>query len=720
MYPGGICAVCSMSTEFECNARIVNGTDTAAGVCIVYGSTAARRAIANACLIVLPCYRACITKQVSEMHCREPVCALWCAYCFHSAKAMILEIIALPCVNENNGWRLMQFRPREAPTNRMDLMRILATSSLLACLSMPALAANEHYQDGDLLSVHWDSSYDYDDLQAMPATREIIDAYPDVDYLVVNGTKSYLNDGIVDGSSDVMRMVFPDGLDAFHNLGNSKHQVADRWQQVLDAGGTVHVAEGGPSDFTAMVIRELRSRNVGNLDHIRLVQHSQWNENKTDNDSLSFVQRFTTYVKIEDGNQSNATAWLRTSGNQVAAFQRLVEQSDHAHVWNTAFQFVTNPKRVVDFSDVVEVLEILDIPTRDVADAFEFGDRFFGKGTPGDPGPALPEEPEEQDPSEPSDPEQPYESNIAVYGENLQQARANYRRATSLTRVDCDPAGSGYICASFNNPTLADLNVGDVPVDEPDDVGDGPDEDTDTGTPKEDSDRFAIYGDSLSEARRAYARATDLPRVDCDPSGTGYICASFDNPVLADIGDTTDEAPEAAMPEQPSDDTDQDSGSGSGSGSDDSDSASSSLRFEPEYYQLGEGWVKDTARAGYSGAGYIRWTGGNQYNIRQAGKGIMKFALTPESSGTYTLQLRSRALNPAASDLNNDVWLRLDGSEWMKIFNTGKDEWRVGGKVDASDRRYVFKPDLVKGRSHTLEISGRSNGFAIDYIELVK
>ncbi len=98
----------------------------------------------------------------------------------------------------------------------------------------------------------------------------------------------------------------------------------------------------------------------------------------------------------------------------------------------------------------------------------------------------------------------------------------------------------------------------------------------------------------------------------------------------------------------------------------------------------------------------------------------MSFSLKPDSSGVYSLRLRSRAINPPASDLNNDVWVRLNGSAWTKIFNAGKDQWIVGGKADANHRRYVFQQNLTGGTTYNLEISGRSNGFAIDYIELVK
>ncbi|MGQ7845882.1 hypothetical protein ACUNV4_15465 [Granulosicoccus sp. 3-233] len=584
-------------------------------------------------------------------------------------------------------------------------MRLLSASFLFFALTTSALAANQHYKSGDLISVHWDSSYDYDDLQSMPATREVFDTYSGLNVLAINGTKSDRNSGILKGSSDIMRMVFPDGLDAFHDRSNTLHQAADRWQQTLRSGGTVHVAESGPSDFTADVIRELKARNVSALKNIRVVQHSEWNEEHTSSGNLALVKSATSYRKIDDGNRQNATAWLRTNRKNASDFQDLTSKSRYAHVWDTAFQAVTNSNRVVDFSDVVEILEILDVSTNRVADAFDFGQVYFGAASVEVPAPALPTEPEA--PSQPRPNDEQSTGRVAVYGSSLGNARALYRSATSLRRVDCDPAGGGYVCASFQNPTLADTqgNASTDPVtnDEPSQVVVPTQPDTTVVS----SGRVAVYGGSLSAARRAYAQITSLPRVDCDPSGSGYICASFRNPTLADIDGSVQDSAPSEPSTSPSDSAAE-------------TTTGNSLRIEVENHPLGSGWVKDTQRAGYSGNGYIRWSGANLYNVRQAGKGIMSFTVTPGSTGKYTLQLRSRALNPAASDLNNDVWLRMNGSSWMKIFNKGKDQWIVGGKVDAHGKRYVLKQNLTAGKTYQLEISGRSHGFAIDYIELVR
>ena len=87
------------------------------------------------------------------------------------------------------------------------------------------------------------------------------------------------------------------------------------------------------------------------------MQHSDWNENNTDNDNLNFVRDVTNYIRIDDGNQSNnGTADLETRGNPDdfidAAFSSL-----WAVQWQAAFDYL-DPDAKLDFSDTVEVLYI--------------------------------------------------------------------------------------------------------------------------------------------------------------------------------------------------------------------------------------------------------------------------------------------------------------------------------------------------------------------------
>ena len=127
----------------------------------------------------------------------------------------------------------------------------------------------------------------------------------------------------------------------------------------------------------------------------------------------------------------------------------------------------------------------------------------------------------------------PFEASArtAVIGDGLADARERFARATNEPLVDCDPFGGGtWVCASFDNPTLQDVGASEAPP-----VADAPEAEERPPLPPRvpapgGSGRVAVYGDTIAEAQRRYAAATTLPRVDCDPFESGWLCASFDNP----------------------------------------------------------------------------------------------------------------------------------------------------------------------------------------------
>ena len=233
---------------------------------------------------------------------------------------------------------------------------------------------------GDLLVLHFDSSYDPDDLQAMVASRVILDRHPERDVMVVNGTRSYRHDGVVPGSLELARSLFPATIDALGDR-QAENKVAAAWQLTLEAGHRVLVAEGGPSDFTARVLKILRSRDVRNLRDIRVVQHSHgWNEDNTHPDNVRLVESLTSYVRIDDGNRPNGTPDYHELPNEKGyAFRRRAEASRYGQHWHTAFEALKLGRhpRSVDFSDTVELLHLLGLPTSHAPDVTGFADRYF-------------------------------------------------------------------------------------------------------------------------------------------------------------------------------------------------------------------------------------------------------------------------------------------------------------------------------------------------------
>lgn len=256
---------------------------------------------------------------------------------------------------------------------------------------------SESYASGDLVSLHWDSSMDPDDMQAMILSREMLDSLPQVDYIAVNGTKRTANTQILPTATAHMKSMYPSSYEAFRNgldrtaqnnlYRNTVNIVATNWSLTLASGGRVHVAEGGPADFTADVIKELISRNVGvsSLKNIRVVQHSWgWNERNTSDAAMNTIRRYAQYIRIADGNLGNGEGaehnktpdyeFKNPDDPRCVNFRNRALASRYAQQWREAFRQIRNK---CDGSDAVEVAWILGIPTNSIPTLSRFADRYF-------------------------------------------------------------------------------------------------------------------------------------------------------------------------------------------------------------------------------------------------------------------------------------------------------------------------------------------------------
>jgi hypothetical protein len=132
--------------------------------------------------------------------------------------------------------------------------------------------------------------------------------------------------------------------------------------------------------------------------------------------------------------------------------------------------------------------------------------------------------------------------------------------------------------------------------------------------------------------------------------------------------------------------------------------------MEIESAPPGTGWLFENSSSGYTGTGYYRWDGGDQFN--NPGLGIMSYTFTVANPGTYNFRIRNKHTDPDAT-MENDCWTRLDGGGWDKSYSQVNNVWTwstrfdlPGSDVDAS---YV-----LSAGTHTFEISGRSQNFRID------
>ncbi len=225
----------------------------------------------------------------------------------------------------------------------------------------------------DLLMITLDFA-NRDDGHAAVASRELATSFG-LDPLVVAGTQDVSSSRYVQEYGTVMAAAWGSGwLDAATDRAGAVATAADRWLQTVDSGGVVRVAEGGVSDFTADVVREVRRRRpaLETAAVIQVVHHNQNNEDSTRPGDLELVRTSTAYVRIDDGNSANDTADLNAPSS---AFVSAALSGRHADAWSVAFEYLAPES--LDFSDTVTALHVLGVGVDEVAEPGDFATRFI-------------------------------------------------------------------------------------------------------------------------------------------------------------------------------------------------------------------------------------------------------------------------------------------------------------------------------------------------------
>lgn len=135
-----------------------------------------------------------------------------------------------------------------------------------------------------------------------------------------------------------------------------------------------------------------------------------------------------------------------------------------------------------------------------------------------------------------------------------------------------------------------------------------------------------------------------------------------------------------------------------------------------------DSWKLETEKPGYTGSGYYAWRGPNKFST--PGSGLLTYEFHADEGGIYQFDLRNRRDKDGrtvAGDQENDVFARMDGGPWLKVFSSAAfDSWNWATKFDLShDNKPDASYDLTQGL-HTLELSGRSSNFKLDRIHLHK
>lgn len=151
-------------------------------------------------------------------------------------------------------------------------------------------------------------------------------------------------------------------------------------------------------------------------------------------------------------------------------------------------------------------------------------------------------------------------------------------------------------------------------------------------------------------------------------------------------------------------------------------------------------WTKSTTLEGFSGDGYIVWTGNDYFG--SPGTGIIKYNIRITTPGTYRFIWKSRITKGTSGTEHNDSWLRFTDADdfygkkgthyvypggtgktptpngaskngWFKIFMNTKNTWIWSSNTSDNDGHAIYV-QFNKTGDYTMEISARSSYHALD------
>ena len=129
----------------------------------------------------------------------------------------------------------------------------------------------------------------------------------------------------------------------------------------------------------------------------------------------------------------------------------------------------------------------------------------------------------------------------------------------------------------------------------------------------------------------------------------------------------------------------------------------------------GGGWTEETALAGFTGTSYLRWTGANLFGT--PGTDPFGFDIWIEDPGRYNFRIHNRHDDPD-STMANDLWVRMDGGEWVKAFSWQRGQWTWATQHEFSATNKPQAEYTLDRGNHRIEFSGRSFDFMVDRFHL--
>lgn len=242
----------------------------------------------------------------------------------------------------------------------------------------------------DLLLVNFDCKTDVDDLHTMAGLATLLESpqFSKLNLHAVTGTYG-IQKGLYVPPNPLMKLAFRNNwTDAHEKMELAIEKVKKIVLKTLKNNGVIWIAEAGQSDFSAKLIQKIQAEmpKIELTKRFHIIQHSEWNENKTTPEYLEFVKKNTDYQKIPDGNEvGNGTPGFKSL--EYDQWEDKIKNPKLVSVWKLATELANkfnakdgryNNKSVaagsLDFSDLVEVCWILGL--NDIKDIEDFFNQF--------------------------------------------------------------------------------------------------------------------------------------------------------------------------------------------------------------------------------------------------------------------------------------------------------------------------------------------------------
>ncbi|WP_339723784.1 hypothetical protein [uncultured Paraglaciecola sp.] len=238
----------------------------------------------------------------------------------------------------------------------------------------------------DLLLAQFDSKTDVDDIHSIAATATMLadERFQKVKFYAVAGAYGD-QEGLYVPASKLFELSFERRwVNAHTQYDKSLTFVITKVAETLALSGNIWIAEAGQSNFTADVIRAIKQQhpNLDTTTRIKVVQHSNWNENSTNPADLAYTKANSAYFKIPDGNaKDNGTPGFKSQ--QMPDWRTYIKDPRLVSIWELAISVANQYNGVagrynnpaiadggIDFSDVAEICWIFGFETLTDENAF--------------------------------------------------------------------------------------------------------------------------------------------------------------------------------------------------------------------------------------------------------------------------------------------------------------------------------------------------------------